>query len=301
MNGAEYSFYKNINIPIYIFISIIFFIFIGLSSSIEDIYSERRMILREKFLNLKMSLFVSSKFLTLSIFAMIQVILYYLISSKILGFQGNFIHSFIFLSGAAFVGQTGGLLISSFINNSKALINILPLVLIPQIIFGGAIIQFEKMNEQIKFDKHKPIPEIVEFIPSRWLFEGLFVSFAKNNQYDKKINQLEKERLTIKEKYQNGLISYDVFRKLVFDNKSQKSDASKSGNVKLFRNEYIFLTTNLMDGHFLNHNKNVFLSSYKKFLNFRFTTFQFNLGIILLYIIVFQVGTFVILKFIYKE
>ena len=46
---------------------------------------------------------------------------------------------------------TLGLLISSFVADAKTAVNIVPLILIPQIIMGGALIKYEEMNRNLDF------------------------------------------------------------------------------------------------------------------------------------------------------
>jgi len=59
------------------------------------------------------------------------------------------------------------------------MVNILPIVFIPQMIFAGAVIEFEKMNRSVKVNPESVIPEFCNIMPSRWLFEGLFTAQTK--------------------------------------------------------------------------------------------------------------------------
>ena len=300
LNDEPYTFHDNINMPVFIFISIILFIFLGLSNSIEEIFNERKMILREKLLNLKVSLFLTSKYLVMSLFSLMQVVIYYFITSPIIGFHGSSFMTILYLFASAMTGVSLGMLISSFINNQRALINILPLVLIPQIILGGAIIQFEKMNHRIKLNKHKPVPEIVEFIPTRWLFEGLMTGVAKNNYFNRKIAKISKRKLTAKEAYYNGVTNYKKYRSEVSKCNDEKSDLIANVGINKYRNSAINLSVNVMDGRFYNTRKNVFLSSFKILGKLEFRTFYFNLGVILFFIVSLGSITLIKLKLFYK-
>ena len=46
-------------------------------------------------------------------------------------------------------GVVAGLFISSIVKDSKTAQNIIPLILIPQIILGGALIRYEEMNRNL--------------------------------------------------------------------------------------------------------------------------------------------------------
>jgi hypothetical protein len=190
-------------------------------------------------------------------------------------------------------GYSIGLLISSFLNDSKAIINILPLILIPQIIFGGAIIEYEKMNRNIKLVDANPIPEVVQIMPSRWLFEGLYTAQATVNPYDKAIETLDVKRKELS-KGSNYLTDLNEIYK-------EMSENTKKYPKQEYTNQYVNLTVSLMDGRFLNTDKNVFLSSHKKVFSRPVKTIYHNIIVSLLFIFLLNVVTLVKLKFFYKE
>ena len=285
-----YSFNQNINIGIFIFISVIIFIFLGMSNSMEEILSERKNILREKMLNLKVHSFLYSKIIVLCLFSALQVIIYLLISARILDIQGMFSIYFVYLFSASLIGSSIGVFISTFLSDIKSVINIIPLILIPQIIFGGAIIEFEKMNRNITFIDANPIPEVVKIMPSYWLFEGLYTAQAKLNPHDKQMESIDRQR-----------------RMLIRENQSTIILNAKIEEVQInfpkrnYQNENINIAVNIMDGKLLNTRKNVFLSSMKWIRNTTIPTYYFNLLIILLYACSIIDLTVLKLKFFYKE
>ncbi len=297
----KYSYYKNTNIGVYIFVSIIVFIFLGMSSSIQEILEERRMILREKMMNMHPSDYLGAKVIVLSLFALVQVLLYYGVSASILDMKGIMLPSIMYYFASSFIGFSMGLFISTFLNDNRAIINILPLVLIPQIIFGGAIIQYEKMNQDLKVLKKSPIPEIVQVIPSRWLFEGMLTAQANLNTYDRLLDKQEKKRLTLEKNYRKGYIGFDVFQKGTDRLYSEKAIIARNYPLEKFSNRNINNAVNMMDGHFLNTNQNVFLSSYIHVFNHKYRTYYLDLWIVILYALFFQAATLVKLKYYFKE
>ena len=74
--------------------------------------------------------------------------------------------------------------------------NIIPIILIPQIVFGGALIQYQEMNKQLIFNANSPIPEICQIMPSRWGFEALVTYLGYNNKF-RDVENLEKELIAL--------------------------------------------------------------------------------------------------------
>jgi hypothetical protein len=115
----------------------------------------------------------------------------------------------------AFSGIALGLTISSLAREGKTAVNIIPVVLIPQIILGGALVKYEEMNRNLDFihaihewfirhpeSAMEPrsdlqVPLICEFMPMRWSYEGIIYAQAKLNplalrqaRIQRQINQL---------------------------------------------------------------------------------------------------------------
>jgi ABC-type multidrug transport system permease subunit len=297
----HYTYYKNINMGIHVFVSIIVFVFLGLSNSIEEIMDERKMVLREKLMNLKMSYYLISKIISLSIFSAIQVLLYYLVTSVVLGIHGVTFVSLVYYFLAALTGFSIGLMTSSFIQDNKTIINILPLILIPQIIFGGAIIEYERMNRSLTVMAQSPIPEVVQFIPTRWLFEGLTTSYAKQNVYQRKLLKVQKKRLTLESLYKQNEISSDTYLESTDALYRLKARIAERWPEEKYSNSYLNLSVNMMDGRYYNTRKNVFLSSFKLIGSYEMRTWNFNALILLLYILMFNFVTLIKLKYYFKE
>jgi hypothetical protein len=286
---------------IHIFVSIIAFVFLGLSNSVEEIFEERKMVIREKLMNLKMSYYLLSKVIALSFFSMIQVILYYLVSSIVLGIHGITFLTLSYYFMAAAIGFSVGLAVSAFIKDNKSIINILPLILIPQIIFGGAIIQYERMNPKLTVLSHSPIPEVVQFIPSRWLFEGLATGYAKLNVYHSKLHKVEKKRLTLERRYKENDITHNVYMEDIDKLYRLKSRIAERWPEDKYSNANLTLSVNMMDGRYMNTGKNVFLSSYKAIGSFEMRTWIFNGLILALYFILLNFITLIKTKYYFKE
>ena len=197
--SSSYDFASAYHIPTYFFLSLVVAMFLGLTNSVDDIIHDRPVLLRERNLNVRLGFYVFAKASTLGIFAMIQSALFTVIGNEMLSIRGFFPIEFMAMFLTALSGISLGLLISSFACEGKTAVNIIPIVLIPQIILGGALIKYEEMNRNLDFIYslqqwfyHHPdsaieprsdlqVPFICEFMPMRWSYEALIYAQAKLN------------------------------------------------------------------------------------------------------------------------
>lgn len=197
--SSNYDFSSAYHIPTYFFLSLVVAMFLGLTNSVDDIIRDRPVLLRERNLNIRLGFYVLAKASTLGVFAIAQCALFTLIGNGMLSIRGFFNMEFIAMFLTAFSGISLGLLISSLASEGKTAVNIIPIVLIPQIILGGALIKYEEMNRNLDFIYslqqwfyHHPdsaieprsdlqVPFICEFMPMRWSYEALIYAQAKLN------------------------------------------------------------------------------------------------------------------------
>lgn len=191
-NSDVYLFYENENIPIYIFMSLIVMLFLGLTISAEEIYKDRKMIRRERFLNLSRTSYLLSKILILFVISATQAILFVILGNSILGIKGmTFTYWLAMFTTAAFANLLG-LNISASFNSAITIYIIIPLLIIPMMVLSGAMFSFDKLNRNIgSVDK---VPVIAEIMATRWTYEALMVSQFKDNEYEKIFYDFEKEK-----------------------------------------------------------------------------------------------------------
>src|SRR5205807_2251418 len=78
---------------------------------------------------------------------------------------------FVVLLLTAFVGVALGLLVSALARTSEVAIALMPLILLPMVILGGAL-----------FPRHKmPAPALADCMPSRWAYEAMLVLEAEEH------------------------------------------------------------------------------------------------------------------------
>jgi ABC-type multidrug transport system permease subunit len=142
-------------------------IWCGTSNAAREICKERAIYLRERMVNLRIGSYVLSKILILSLLSLIQcgVLLGVteLLSPR--GVGGDFIIMFFMLMLIFLSGVTLGLLLSAAVDNPDRAIALVPVVLMPQILFSGVNIPVEQMGGWSKF--------ISSFMVVRWSVSSL--------------------------------------------------------------------------------------------------------------------------------
>src|SRR5688572_19946278 len=141
-----YFFASAFHIPTYIFIALLVALFLALMNSVEDIIRDRTVLQRERNLDVRVGYYVTAKFLTLCVFSALQCTLFVIVGNSILEVRGMFLEYFLWTFLTAVSGIALGLLVSALVPNSKTGAMLVPLILIPQLIFGGALIKYEEMN-----------------------------------------------------------------------------------------------------------------------------------------------------------
>jgi len=176
-----YTFELNENVPIYIFMAVIIAIFIGLSVSAEEIIKDRKIIKRESFLHLSRGSYLFSKIAVLFAISAIQAILFVLVGNQIIGIMHQTLAFWLVLFSAWACANLMGLIISDTFKSVVTIYILIPFIVIPQLIFSGALLRFEKINPDISTPA--TVPWYGEIITARWAFEALAVEQFVNNDY----------------------------------------------------------------------------------------------------------------------
>ncbi len=189
--GKGYVFMENNNLPVYLFMSIVVAMFLGLMMSAEEIVRDRKILERERFLNLSRFSYLFSKVITLFIFSAVQMLLFVLIGNGILEIKSLFWDYWILLFTTAAVSNIIGLNISASFKSVVAIYIMIPIVLVPQMLLGGAMIKFEDMHPVFQSKKYTPV--IADLMISRWAYEAIAVKQFAENDYEKHFFQLDKK------------------------------------------------------------------------------------------------------------
>lgn len=191
--GSEvYSFYGNENIPQYIFIAVIVSIFLGLTVSAEEINRDKEILSREKYLNISRSSYLLSKVLIMFAISAVQTGLFLLIGNLTLGIKEMWFEYWVILFSTACASNLLGLNISSAFNSAKVIYIIVPLLIIPQLLFSGVIVKFDKLHPSLS--EANKVPWVGNAMISRWAYEALAVEQSVDNRLSEKTFEFELER-----------------------------------------------------------------------------------------------------------
>ncbi len=216
--SGSYDFSSAFHIPTYIFISLLVAMFLALVSSVDDIIRDRVLLNRERNLTVRLPFYILAKLGTLSLFSAVQCALFVAVGNSILEVKGMFFPYWYFMFITALSGLALGLLVSSLASSSKMAANFVPLVLIPQLIFSGALVKYEEMNRDPDLlysvqrwfvqnpDPKNPdaaareaaerklrIPTVSRFVATHYSYEALIVAQAKLNPLTRRQDALQEE------------------------------------------------------------------------------------------------------------
>lgn len=181
-SSGKYTYYHNYNIPAYFFMSIIAALLVGLTISAEEIYKDQKILKREKFLHLSRMSYLLSKVILLFSISFIQSLLYVIIGNLVLNIQVGYISFFLMLFSVFAFANILGLILSSTFNSPVTIYIIIPLVIIPQMLLGGAMFNYNKLNAW--FGGGNNVPGAANVMVSRWAYEALAVDMHVNNRYE---------------------------------------------------------------------------------------------------------------------
>ena len=182
-NPEAYVFANNENIPAYLFMCVICALFIGLSVSAEEIIRDRKILNRERFLNLSRTSYINSKVAVLFLISAIQTLSFVLVGNSVLEIKGMNMRYWLILFTTSAVANIIGLNISSAL---KSVVNIyitIPFIIVPQLLFSGVLVSFNKLHKNVANAEYVPV--VGDLMPARWAFEALAVSQFRDNEYYK--------------------------------------------------------------------------------------------------------------------
>ena len=226
---GDYNFASAFHIPTYLFLSLVVALFLGMTNSAEEIIRDRALLMRERHHGFRVTGYIISKYISLGFFALVQCVIYLIIGDAILGIREMFFSNLLWMFLTAFVGVAAGLFISSLVNSPKTAINIIPLILIPNIILGGALIKYDEMNRSLNFAQFflgaqneeaskLKVPPVCHLMPLRWSYESVIIEHAEHNPASRLINYIEGE--------------IELFSKIPLDQKLTEEQSKRLSQLK---------------------------------------------------------------------
>ena len=167
---------------ILLFILIISATWFGVINSVREVVSEKAIFERERLLGLKLFPYILSKFFILTILSLVQVVTLILIVNMVVPLHLNILETILIVWVTALGALSLGLLVSALAKSSAQALAIVPLVLLPMIIFAGGMIPINKMTtNQYGLDAYR-----VSFLmPTRWSLEELIRIYDNNGSLGK--------------------------------------------------------------------------------------------------------------------
>lgn len=234
--AEKYVFGENPNIPGYLFMSVIVALFLGMVISAEEIFKDRKILEREKFLNLSRSSYLNAKIFVMVMISAIQMAAFVVIGNYLLEIKGMDWRFFLLLFTAACWANMVGLNISAGFNSVVTIYVLVPLILVPQLLFSGVVISFQNMNDRIKTEKYVPL--IGDIITSRWAYEGLIVTQFKDNRFQKNFYYVD-QNLSNASYIRSYLIPElrDLSKECLQNTELKKSLEKTETNFRIIKNE----------------------------------------------------------------
>ncbi len=181
-NGI-YTFGANKNYPVFLFMAIIVALFVGLTVSAEEIYRDRKILEREKFLNISRSSYLFSKIIFLFFMSAVQSLSFVLVANTLLEVRSMLFQQWLILFSTACFGNVLGLNISAGMRTAVSIYILIPLLLVPMLLLGGAMIKFDDLHKSISRKIYVPV--IGDAMVTRWSYEALMVEQFKGNKFAK--------------------------------------------------------------------------------------------------------------------
>ncbi len=189
--GAAYVFGGNPYLAVYFFMAVIVAIFLGLSVSAEEIVRDRRVLRRERFLHLSWSAYAGAKMLHVAGLALLQTAICAAIGVGVLRIPDFYGKLWFALFSAAVFGGFLGLNVSARFKSAVTTYILLPLLLLPQMLLGGLIVDFDDLRSRAA--PNAAPPWFGELTASRWAFEVLAVEQVQANAYQRNFEAVDRE------------------------------------------------------------------------------------------------------------
>ena len=192
--AGGYIYRENDNIPQYLFIAVIVALFLGLTVSAEEIIRDRKILQREKFLDLSWMSYLLSKVGLMFLISAVQTGLFVLVANTVLGIDALGFANWMVLFSVSCFANVLGLNVSASFNSAKVIYILIPVLIIPQLLFSGIIVKFDKLHPW--FASQKSVPLIGNVMASRWAYEALAVTQFMENPYERNFYAFDRRMKT---------------------------------------------------------------------------------------------------------
>jgi len=180
----------NQSYPNYLFFMIISGIFFGLIGSVFEIIKDRSMVQREQLGGVTIFSYYISKYFVLSLFGFIQTLLYNIIGMLLLNIPWALVlFNSVIMFLIVVVSISFGLFVSSLSRTNMIASNLIPILIIPQILLGG-MIPYNLMDKSIYMyeTNYEQEPPIARLMPAMYAYEAIITGNVVFTRGNKEIN-----------------------------------------------------------------------------------------------------------------
>jgi len=209
ISDGVYLFSDNKSYPVFLFMSVVVALFLGLTVSAEEIFRDRKILEREKYLNISRSSYLYSKINFLFGLSAVQTLMYVIIAQQILDVQGMMWRHWLILFTTSCFGNMVGLNISAGMRSVISIYILIPLVLVPQLLLGGAMIRFDDLHHSLTHKVYVPV--LGDVMTTRWSYEAIAVEQFRSNRYMKPY--FETEMMISRYDWQSAFLVPELKRK----------------------------------------------------------------------------------------
>ena len=223
-DNRPYSIVDNEHYVHFLFLIVITGMFFGLMASVFEVIKDKTMLQRENLGGASVGAYFFSKFIVLTMFAAIQSFTFLVPAHWILDVKNMLIVNGGLMILITSIGIGFGMLFSTLTTSVLAAYNLVPLILIPQIILGGGFLPYQQMSPSLyaiekgwrltlgqnkgmkePVNKYKA-PIIARLLPASWALEFLVTA----NYHFHPVRKLKSEKQYALEQVDR---KYDSFRK----------------------------------------------------------------------------------------
>jgi hypothetical protein len=114
------------------------------------------------------------------------------VANAILEVRGMLLQQWLILFSTACFGNILGLNISAGMRTAVSIYILIPLILVPQLLLGGAMIKFDDLHQSIS--KKIYVPVVGDIMATRWAYEAICVEQFKSNRFEKPFFKYDMEK-----------------------------------------------------------------------------------------------------------
>ena len=147
-----------------IFLMVTIAIWLGAIGAAREIVKEKSVISREMAVGVGVNAYIFSKLLVLLALVTLQTVVFFVIVTRIESISPGSFSLLLVLVMASWLAVLTGLVVSAFASSEDQATGLIPILLVPQLLFGGALVTRAEMPSFVQ--------TLSDLIPSRWAYEG---------------------------------------------------------------------------------------------------------------------------------